>query len=59
MTKVPNSNDFHDTRLGRFFRRLPGYAGVIHYAAGKHPALFYPLYYLRGRRWMFHVVPGR
>jgi hypothetical protein len=50
LTKVPISDDIHETRLGRFLRRLPRYAGVIHYAAGKHPALFYPLYYLRGGR---------
>ncbi len=37
-------------RLGRFFKRVARYAGVIHYAAGKHPALFYPLFYLRGGR---------
>ncbi len=50
MTNAAVSNNFNGTRLGRFFRRLPRYAGVIHYAAGKHPALFYPLYYLRGGR---------
>lgn len=36
------------TGLGLFFKRVARYAGVIHYAAGKHPALFFPLYYLRG-----------
>ncbi len=38
------------TGLGRYVRRLARYAGVIHYAAGRHAALFYPLYYLRGGR---------
>lgn len=38
------------TGLGLFFQRVARYAGVIHYAAGKHPALFFPLYYLRGGR---------
>jgi hypothetical protein len=36
--------------LARFVGRLARYAGVIHYAAGKHAALFYPLYYMRGGR---------
>ena len=31
-------------------KRLGRYAGVIHYAAGRHPALFYPLYRMRNPR---------
>ncbi len=40
----------------RPLQRLARYAGVIHYIAGKHPALFYPLFRLRGGYGMRNPV---